>query len=629
MAAQGSAPVLEMLQEAISSANESTGRDVCAFIGLTGSGKSTIVNSLFGKRMVRTRVGHQVQIEVEGGSQNEIARIGHHRLASETFFAKAYRQEQFPYTLVDCGGFLDTRGAAAEVAIAVSMKLILENARSVRLAVCYDSNGLGIRRGGDLCDLLDRAYRKLLRDGYNNEEESIALILTKVNRSDDGWHYNDDANSDALNYLTECKDEALEGGEQRALFEFIIREGGRFLKAYKPLERASVAGLKALFEEMEGIQHPRGKFRLTYSAESTIAIMRGFTQIALAGGDLLDQLNSKKEERRRQNLEMAALNQQINRMQNAVQRLAPEMNPSIEEIDQIKENLIFENRQTLETENIAIVNLQGQMDEEDAALEAVRAHILEWRREGEQEIEYWSQTLNQKGIPGQKGTTVTVTTKKSAFLGFIGGGSKTETHTTPDVPGRSIEHDFQYRGPKYIRIVKDTPRGTWSDEVESHDKTSYSVRYDSGVGVDAVATIKAIIARADDPSEQQKFIGFQAEETRRVRQKNDIAEQIRERQEVVTRAQGIIVAAQNIRERLQDIRDELTRIENSRTELNQRIVTTNEEKNGIEEQISQRQPHFQFLQDYLRLSDDEHIRSEPLIAQFLDKYDQYQQPTVS
>lgn len=614
--------VLAMLREAIASGQRAKGQHVVGLVGPTGAGKSTIVNSLHDDvQMVGRRVGGQYRIEVEGGREREKAAMGHHRLTSETLFPQVYHPEGLP-PIIDFGGVLDTRGPEAEVAIAVAMKLILENAASVRLLVCYDSNGMAINRGGDLCDILDRIYRKFLREGYKNELRSIALLLTKVNRSETGWNYTEDADTDGLRYLEECRDETLPDGDQRALFDFVVREGGRYLKTFKPLERASKVALKALIADMEGIQNPKGKFRLTYSAEAAIAIMRGFTQIALSGREFLDEHQSIIDESKRQNDELMALDQQINHLKDAVQRLAPGMNPSPEEIEQVKKQLIEECKQIEVAEERAIEQLNGEISEIEAAINAVQDRLDLWNREGEQEVEYWSQSINQKGVPDQKGTSVTVKTRKSGFLG-IGGGSTEKTTTTPDIPGRSIGHDFEYRGPKYLRIVRDSPQGNWSNEIASENKTSYKIHFESGVGMDAVATVRAIIAKANDPEHQHKLIQLTSEETQLERQKNERLAQIAVHQEQVNRAQSIISATQNIVDQLQAIGNELDKIENSKGELNDKIAQTNLKLRSIEEGIEAKKTDFQFLFDYLELSGDEHVGNEPLIVQFLQKYKLY------
>ncbi len=616
--------LLDMLRQAMVFGNQSIGRDIVVLIGPTGSGKSTMLNALHRKRLVGGFVNGQFRIDVHPDDV-AIATIGHNRVHSETLYARAYHEDGLPFTYVDSGGFRDTRGPVYQVVNAVAMKIMLENARTVRIGVCYDSNGIEIRRGGDLCDLLIQVYDDLLVGDYRLSSRSIALILTKPRLSVEGWyHTEDDPDGDARATLQGYIDDALPGGEQQALFQFILREGGRYLKTYRPLHPDRPRErLEDLFRDMEGITEPRGKFNVAYSAETLAAMTRGVTQIVLGGIGLLDGRQTQIEAIGRHNGALAELNQQITRLQNAAQRLDTTRN-SVAEIAQAKQELIQQQQQIVQTQNAAIEGLQGQVAEKDAAIEAVRARLAQWDREAIQEIEYWSQGINQKGIPGVKGSTVTTKTSTRGFLG-IGGKTTVTTTTLPDIPGKSHERDFEYRGPKYIRVEK-TGEGSWIGEVESPDKTSYKIHYSSGEGKDANASIRVIIAKGDDPQEQHKRIELTTEQTQLVQEKAGLNAQIATHLALRNQAQNIIVAAQCHVNELEGIRAQIAELETARGALNQTIAEAHAAREDLERQITAREADFQFLNDYLRLSQDEHVARQPLIVQFLEKYRLYQQP---
>ncbi len=614
--------VLKGLQQAIVSANRSRGHHVVAFIGNTGSGKSTIVNHLMGCKMVPKKIGGRYYIDVDAGN-TPFTVIGHNRTESETRYAEAHSMENFGITLVDCGGFLDTRGCITEVVVSASMKMSLENAASVILVLCFDASLLEADRGNHLSTFMDTALNRLIGNQYQNYPESILLVITKPQKSEPGWgwHSTNNASQDARELLTEQRAEMPHDSRRKDLHDFVLREGGKYILVHKPLEANSRADLLGLLTSMSGIKDPGGKFNLAYSASTALSILSGFTRIALLGIDLFDQQAVQSGIIIRLEQEVTGLEPQIDKLRTNIATLG-DGTATVEVIEQVKNSLIQENTQIIAQEAEIIEQLQGDTQEKEAEITAVNERIALWEKEGQQEIEYWKDEFRQPKIAPRKGSTTTTKTDKSGFLGF-GRSSTTVTTITPDEEGRSLGHDFSYRGPEFHKVEKEAQTGEWSKEEASEDKTSYRIHYESGIGVDASANIRAHILKRNDPTALLKRSGYDQELSRLNIQITVQLEEIRRHEAKIVQAEKVVAIAKNEIEKLDGLKENLAGLESAKSELLAKIFQATNERQRIANQIQNESPLFDFLMGYLELSKDQQVRNHDLIKVFIEKRASY------
>jgi hypothetical protein len=165
------------------------GKTVSIFAGNTGAGKSTTLNALLGCQMkaVRPRelglpgAGRMVVVDPES-PREEVLPIGHHGRQSQTFLPKIVQTPDEPNSAYcDCPGFSDTRGAEINIANAINIRKILQQATGVKavfLAEYTDfigGRGSGIRNMEAMC-------RKMFggADNLRRYQNSVLLGITKA-----------------------------------------------------------------------------------------------------------------------------------------------------------------------------------------------------------------------------------------------------------------------------------------------------------------------------------------------------------------------------------------------------------------------------------------------------------------
>jgi hypothetical protein len=608
---------LALLQEAIRSSQQTRGEDIVALVGMTGSGVSSIVNSLLGCQFVGRRVDGRYRLDVDAGPP-EIAKIGHSRLHSETLFPQVYRQEGLPYTLVDLGGFMDTRGAEYEVAKALATKMILENAKSVKLVFCFDSNGLNHFSGSSFFQFINNFAAKLLRNGLEENQRSIAILLTKPSKSDTGWHHTDDLDTDVKECLKGLKNTISQDDPIKALLNALLNEEGPYLMAYNLRDPGALGRFNILLNKMEAMNEPIGKFKLTYSAESVNTILQRCTVVVLGGKNLLSEYHAKRQEKIRFELELTDLNQQIDRLRNSAQREVLEDGHSLEDM----ESLIGENQQFVERGLTKLATFDALISEKASDIASIEEAIELWKVEAEKEVEYWSEDVNQRGIqPNIRDEVVEVHETISSYP-----YTRKVTRTIPIRDrGRSIGHDFVYRGPKFLRVERDGLTGTWSDEMASEDKTSYRIHYESGIGMDAIARIRVIVKKGEDPQEQLKLHELNMRKAQFMQEKSSIEHEKNLHNNGIDAARSRIRNLEYQIERQKHLNTDLEVVEGQKGGLIEKIGKLSQEISHLNDEITRLRPDFELLTDYLRLSQDEYVAQDPLIVEFFKEYESYQQ----
>jgi microcystin-dependent protein/energy-coupling factor transporter ATP-binding protein EcfA2 len=151
------------------------GRDIVAFLGVTGSGKSTLINFLSGKRLVVENGNYVLANPDEEGSM----RIGV-RGGSETFHANSV---DIGGTLFfDLPGFADTNGTERNLVISAFIRQILLEANSVKLVFVADQNEIPVGRGIVIKQLFNSITQLLVSDQDVNLVDGGMFIATKVRK---------------------------------------------------------------------------------------------------------------------------------------------------------------------------------------------------------------------------------------------------------------------------------------------------------------------------------------------------------------------------------------------------------------------------------------------------------------
>ncbi len=139
------------IKHGLCKAQQVIGKDTVVVVGNTGVGKSTFLNYMLGCELqVQPPIpGLTVESSIVVAPESrlaEVMKIGHGQ-HSETYELGIYHGHNH-ITYCDCPGFFDTRGATVSIANAVSIKNVLQHARSVRLVILLSYTELKQRSEG-------------------------------------------------------------------------------------------------------------------------------------------------------------------------------------------------------------------------------------------------------------------------------------------------------------------------------------------------------------------------------------------------------------------------------------------------------------------------------------------------
>lgn len=166
----------DKLQETTDRIPETQNKDIILVVGRTGSGKTTTVDYLIGKRMRKTVFRNNTVIDV-AEDEKDYGKIGHGANA-ETNFPMIYQSKEMPFYYCDCPGFDDNRGDVYRMCVAISMRAAITYAKTVRgIIITIDYNDILVRALG---------FNKLLQTMSNffddpvKFKDSLYYVFTKV-----------------------------------------------------------------------------------------------------------------------------------------------------------------------------------------------------------------------------------------------------------------------------------------------------------------------------------------------------------------------------------------------------------------------------------------------------------------
>lgn len=611
--------VLGMMREAIEHAKAATGREVVVFIGNTGTGKSTLINQLLGLQMYKVQRGDEFEKAgllkgriVVKPPDVEVAKIGHHSSRSETFFAQIYPTEEF--TFADAGGFFDTRGNEADIAVSTSLKLTLHNARNVKLVLCFSHGTFE----ADKMIHLTQSARHILGaffEDYSQHSESILLMITCLLNSDF------DA-IDACEVLQRASEEADVGDLRKGWMKFLSRENGKYICVSNPLSSDSRAEILQKLRDMTPITDPSNNIKVISSEGSRLPLLEEMTEIASNGYGLYMKAHSTAQTIEEFCSELKNLREKEEAIQKTISELELADNPDA--IEGLVRKTIEENERIIAIEQGKLENIEKSVSNLATGIEAVNEKIAYLNERGKEQVVVWDQHIFQEGRTTQEITTDKVT-RMFKFLGFIPLGTKVETINKVTVHKHTIAKDFEYKGLEGLEITrhtKDPASGPcWRDEKGGVGKNFYSIHYETEEGEPAAAAVKIEALYSGTHAFFTEKNGF-LEEINSLRGKISKYDTDKERciQEI-KRAQAIINDINDKMRRKEILEASMTELENSAGTVLNLLLKAQNKEHQIRKSIVEKQPLFQFLMEYLALSTDEDLAKNLTIKRFLTVYD--------
>jgi hypothetical protein len=161
-------------------------KTVSIFAGNTGAGKSTTLNALLGCQMKAEtdQFGEQRIVVDPESPRKEVMPIGHHGRQSQTFLPTIVPTPDEPNNAYcDCPGFADTRGAEINIANAINIKKILQQATGIKAVFLTEYSDLIGSRGNNMRAMESMCHQMFgSADNLRKYQNSVLLGITKAPR---------------------------------------------------------------------------------------------------------------------------------------------------------------------------------------------------------------------------------------------------------------------------------------------------------------------------------------------------------------------------------------------------------------------------------------------------------------
>eukprot|EP01040_Poterioochromonas_malhamensis_P013525 gene13525-14874_t len=232
--------ILKKVQEAdIIAHNEAKDKDLVLVVGNTGSGKSTFLNYLIGKKMIEAKFPGSMKKVFQ--CEDPVFEIGF-GFESKTHFPQVYYDPESDLTYCDCPGFNDNRGVEFDVSNMYAIARLCHSARSIKgVVILINYFSLETDRAKGLRETLD-ILRKVFYDKLDECLGSVQIVVTREKGEVD---------------LSDLRDFLSEGASSLDLPNSLATNAefydplDRYLE--KPLSRMPRAGMIAKLKSFNGI----------------------------------------------------------------------------------------------------------------------------------------------------------------------------------------------------------------------------------------------------------------------------------------------------------------------------------------------------------------------------------------
>jgi hypothetical protein len=290
-----------LLNKVLASAQKAEGKEIIAFFGNTGTGKSTAVNYLLGLPMEIA----DGKVQVAAGTA-EIAKIGHRTATSETLFTEICEKSGNPLILADCGGLFDTRGLSGNMITLASATRTIKNAKGTKLVICTSANTLTSDRAVAFNETL-RLALGTLKESCQKYPESILLMFTKPYKQLDNTIFDKKA---ALEILQEILDTLPEGSADKPMYQFLLRHGGKYVCVCDPLSNEGRGEITHILNGMKPISDSAA-FKMACPAGCELTLLEEMLKTATKANELFNSHDHLSNQIAIDQRQIAALQEKI------------------------------------------------------------------------------------------------------------------------------------------------------------------------------------------------------------------------------------------------------------------------------------------------------------------------------
>lgn len=179
--------LIEFIQENKKKLNSNIREKSVMVLGLTGTGKSTLINFLNNIPLVCVKENNKWVLKLENENLSDrfsIAKIGH-EVSSQTFMPAAYNPQNKDYSFIDNPGFKDTHGLSTAITNGFFRSQITTNVKDIKFLLLLTYSDLIENKGQQFRESI-KAFSYLIgafdeENVTRNLSESIGIIITKVN----------------------------------------------------------------------------------------------------------------------------------------------------------------------------------------------------------------------------------------------------------------------------------------------------------------------------------------------------------------------------------------------------------------------------------------------------------------
>ena len=212
-------------------------KKIVLFFGASSAGKSTAINLLSGKELIKKSIAEITgnpnrkgyALVLKNPNDPDSAKIGNDKIA-ETIYHSLQTSSNGSYLLCDCPGYNDTRGTEIEVAVNIATKMLAENVSGLSLVVCLELPSLISSRGEAFRNCFN-SLRNLFHTWDHDFNESLLILVT----------HNFDHQYTKENLMAELR--SFDKVEPN-LISFITRQEGEYIQLFTEKDKEDERGMR-------------------------------------------------------------------------------------------------------------------------------------------------------------------------------------------------------------------------------------------------------------------------------------------------------------------------------------------------------------------------------------------------